>query len=278
MAMEVLSGREIGDELQQLASRASERVLVTTWSLGPKVERGPLAGILERSKDLPEDVCIVVDFDFRFGVHVDVRSLRRLIERLGHERVRRHRGCHAKLFVADGVAIVGSANLSQQAFSGTVWEIALRTADPCVVGRLVKHFRAIARESDEITEQDLRTIEHATEASKGQQPPEFAWRSPSEHPFRFPFEALADTEFDVGDAAKWRSWTASHPNGYMLNFNAGTVRIHRVGCPVWQKERLSFAQPHPAHVDRQRLETAAKGLGRPSKQCQRCLRVTRRAP
>ncbi len=284
----ILTGPEMGEHIRQLCRSVSRRCLITTWSLGAKVTAGPIQDLWMDERQFTGEIKIILDFDFRFGVHVDPASLGELLLRLGPGKVLRHRACHAKIFVVDDVALVGSANLSASAFSGDVWEAGVRTEDPDLVKAAVRQFRRIERESLEVTMPDVQRLIQASAVREKFEMPRFEWpthslgennniQSSTARRLGEEFAQLLDTEVDPGDLDDWNQWIAAHPEGFFLNHNAGGrkhFKLHRVTCGIWRsKERDSLVSvPRPRHCDRRILESAALRAGLTPSLCQSCLR------
>ncbi|MBK8172691.1 MAG: phospholipase D family protein [Sandaracinaceae bacterium] len=202
--------------------------------------------------------------------------------------MRRHRACHAKLYIVDDVAVLGSANLSERAFSGDVWELGVRTDDSDLVQALVEQFRRIECESVPISKSDMEKLRQVPPQQMEFERPRFEWPQPSDiaggaasalcgRRLGDEFLRLRGTEVDPGALDEWNAWLLAHPGGYLMNHKAGGARdhkLHRVSCHIWTKTEKSslVAVPRPRHDDLRILKSAAQQVGLETKPCKLCFR------
>jgi hypothetical protein len=164
--MEFLSGREVLSAVVELAESG----------------RGPIrAAVAYVGRDAPEalplgtgDVIVINGSDNAVAAGAtDPRAVQRWLE--AGVRVVNHRWLHAKVFVNQRTAIIGSANLSERARSGAIVEAAVRTTRRDVVTNARAFIDELIRGGGE--DIDEHWTEHATQIfPSGPVPP--LWEEP----------------------------------------------------------------------------------------------------
>lgn len=173
----ILWGREIGAELESMCERATTRCLICTWSLGPNIRRGPLKPLFDHA--LHGELTIILNSTFTYGVHADPHSVQVLLEAFGSARVLWHQHAHAKIYLIDNEAIVGSANLSTGALCGGAPELALHTTDQHLLRDIQCRFEEIKIDAYPITQRHVTAMHKFLQSQSKTQRPILRFAPPS---------------------------------------------------------------------------------------------------